>query len=86
MTPQELNLVKQFAANSELKNAVKQYILEDLEPSEWLHTLNTNLDDAEYGQIVKVRVRAKKELTEAFERMKFLLEKKEPPKVTNEAR
>jgi len=78
--------VKNFAGNKEQREAVKQFILEELEPQNWLPRLDLTLPDSEYASRVKVLVGARNELLAAFERMDKLTQPDKPPKTINPAR
>lgn len=78
--------LKNFAKNTEQKEAVKEFIFSLLEPQNWLYTLDTKLSDSEYGQRVKAVVKAKALLEEAFNQIDGLLEPEKPKQSTNEAR
>jgi hypothetical protein len=86
MTEQEINLVKQLAANKAQFEAVKQFLLNPLEPQNWLTQLDSTQSDSWYGQQSKMRVEAKLQLVAGFEEMERLLEKKQEKKIINEAR
>jgi hypothetical protein len=86
MTEAELNLVKQLAANKSQFEAVKTFLISPLEPHSWLPQLDLDKNDAEYGQTVKVAVKAKNMLLDGFEDMERLLEKEKPKEQINEAR
>jgi hypothetical protein len=86
MTEQEQNLIKQIVANRPQFEAVKTFLLSPLEPHSWLPQLDLDKNDAEYGQTVKVAVKAKNTLLDGFEDMERLLEKEKPKEQINEAR
>lgn len=86
MTEQEQNLIKQIAANKPQFEALKSFLLTPLEPQNWLPQLDLEKNDAEYGQSAKVAVKARNALTEQFEAMERLIEKKEDKEQINPAR
>jgi protein tyrosine/serine phosphatase len=84
ISEQDLNLIKQLAGNKNQFEAVKQFLLEPLEP----HNLDLSLElsNVEYGERSKVAAKAKKALEEKFVEMERLLEKKSEPNQINQAR
>lgn len=78
--------VKNFVKNQEQKEAVKSFLLEALEPQNWLPDVPLGLNDLEYAQRVKSSVKAKIVLETAFEDMEKLLEPEKPKESTNPMR
>jgi hypothetical protein len=78
--------LKNFVRNLEQKEAVKSFILEALQPQNWLSDVPLSLNDAEYAQRVKSSVKAKIMLESAFEDMEKLLEKPSTKPTINESR
>lgn len=78
--------VRNFAKNREQREAVKAFILESLQPQNWLPDVPLSLSDAEYGQRVKSSVKARMSLEAAFEEMDKLLEEPKPKDTSNQFR
>ncbi len=78
--------VRNFAKNRDQKEAVKAFILESLQPQNWLSDVPLSLNDEEYGQRVKSSVKARISLEAAFEEMDKLLDEPKPKDTTNQAR
>ncbi len=73
--------VRNLAKNKEQFEAVKAFLLEPLEPQNWLPDVSLSLNDTEYAQRVKSSVKARILLLARFEDMDRLLE--EPIKKIN---
>ncbi len=78
--------VRNFAKNTEQKEAVKAFILESLQPQNWLSDVPLSLNDSEYGQRVKSSVKARISLEVAFEEMDKLLDEPKPRDTSNPMR
>jgi hypothetical protein len=86
MTEQELNLLKQIVKNTPQFEALKKFLLNPLEPVNWLDTLPLDQSDEWYGQQSKMRVEAKRALVRGFEDMERLINEDKPKQIINEAR
>ncbi len=78
--------LKNFARNLDQKEAVKSFILESLQPQNWLTDVPLSLNDAEYAQRIKSSVKARIVLESAFEDIDKLLDQQDDKPTINQSR